>query len=151
MNLFIKFMNSRHTIFLSLLFHCSVQVVYWGLRLATRGRLSKFNLCTVTIINFLNSYLNGIFVRESDSKNRIIASVKGLPYMVPSVCKGLVYGILGPIGTYRITLGIYRSARTKDLKWSQPPFTLGFDKENKKYIMYPYGNATWLFPIKKDH
>lgn len=119
--------------------------IYW--------RTSIFNVSLVTILNFSNSYLflDNTFVDDRYSaQDRMIASVIGLSYIVPSFCKGLVYGIMGPIGTYRIALGIIRSATTKDSKWMSPPFILGFSSgENDKYIMYPYGDATWIFPMKK--
>lgn len=78
--------------------------------------------------------------------NSVAFICKSLSFSAICMAKGFLFGLAGPIGSYRIGLGFYNRKLTGDNGWTQVLCQLSGYK-HAKYTTKPFGYASWM-PVR---
>ena len=114
-----------------------------------------FNTSTIFCGNFYNSFgiVRNNFIDNINYDNTMHGKVSSVVVSILEIfsfscfiaAKSLIYGSLGPVGTYRIYLAFHNARKTGDINWYGAIFNIfsGNDIKYCKYIIKPFGEANW--------
>jgi len=114
-------------------------------------RIGIANFAFITSTNSYNSivknYNNQLIHKPTEPIDHVANSIMFVLNSIISVstctAKGVIFGLAGPIGTYRIGLSVSNRQLTGDKGWTDVICQLS-GYQRTKYTTKPFGDASWL-------